>query len=147
MKLMRPMAPPPATRDFDRVFDRFFRTPLFPEMIPARTLEALWEPALDLSENDREFLVRLEVPGFHKENLDVKFERDLLTITGHREIRNEVKDEEFLWKEREEGQFTRTLRIPAPVDEAKLEANYENGILMVKLPKLAPAPKAKIAIK
>jgi HSP20 family protein len=147
MKVMRTMAPTPAVRDFDKIFDRFLRTPLYPEGFPTRTLEALWEPALDLSENDKEFVARLEVPGFHKENLDVKFEREMLTITGHREIRNEVKDEEFLWKEREEGHFSRTLRIPAPVDEAKLEANYENGILMVKLPKLAPAPKARIAIK
>ena len=50
----------------------------------------LKEPALDLSETEKEVIVRLEVPGFHKENLDVKFENDLLTIAGHREYRNEV---------------------------------------------------------
>ena len=148
MKIMKAI-PVPSTvrRDFDTVFDRFLRTPLFPELLPPRSMEALWEPALDLSETEKGFVVRLEVPGFHKENLDVKFDREMVTIHGHREFRNEIKEEEFLWKEREEGTFTRTLRIPAPIDEARVEATYENGVLTVKLPKLAPIPKSQIAIK
>lgn len=146
MKLMRPVPVGAARREFDTMFDRLFRSPLFPEMLPMKP-EALWEPALDLSETEKEFVVRLEAPGFHKENLDVKYENELLTVAGHREFRNEVKGEEFLWTEREEGRFTRTLRIPAPVDPARVEALYENGLLTVRLPKLEPAPKAKIAIK
>lgn len=147
MKLMKPVVPSGlARREFDTMFDRLFRTPIFPEMLPLKP-EALWEPALDLSETEKDVIVRLEVPGFHKENLDVKFENDLLTISGHREYRNEQKGEEFLWTEREEGRFTRSLRIPAMVDPARVEAMHENGLLTVKLPKLEPTPKAKIAIK
>lgn len=147
MKVMKPVQPMGAVRrDFDTMIDRLLRSPLFPEMLPMKA-EALWEPALDLSETEQEVIVRLEVPGFHKENLDVKFENDLLTISGHRESRNEQKGEEFLWTEREEGRFTRTLRIPAMVDPARVEAMHENGLLTVKLPKLEPTPKAKIAIK
>lgn len=147
MKVMKPVQPMGAVRrDFDTMMDRLFRSPLFPEMLPLKA-ETLWEPALDLSESEKEVIVRLEVPGFHKENLDVKFENDLLTISGHRESRTEQKGEEFLWTEREEGRFTRSLRIPAMVDPAKVEAMHENGLLTVKLPKLEPTPKAKIAIK
>jgi len=147
MKVMKPVLPAGAVRrDFDTMFDRMFRTPLFPEMMPMKG-EALWEPALDLSETDKEVIVRLEAPGFHKENLDVKFENEMLTISGHREFRNEVKGEEFLWTEREEGRFLRTLRIPTMIDPAKVEALYENGLLTVKMPKMEQTPKAKIAIK
>jgi len=147
MKLMKPVVPSGlARREFDTMFDRLFRTPMFPEMLPLKS-EAIWEPVLDLSETEKEVIVRLEVPGFHKENLDVKFENELLTIAGHREYRNEQKGEEFLWTEREEGRFLRTLRIPAAIDPAKVEAMYENGILTVKMPKTEPTPKAKIAIK
>lgn len=147
MKVMKPVLPVGAARrDLDTMLDRMFRSPMFPEMFPMKT-EALWEPALDLSESEKEVIVRLEVPGFHKENLDVKFENELLTIAGHREFRNEVKGEEFLWTEREEGRFSRTLRIPSVIDPTRVEALYENGILTVKLPKLEPTPKAKIAIK
>lgn len=147
MKVIKPVLPVGAARrDLDTMLDRMFRSPMFPEMFPMKT-EALWEPALDLSESEKEVIVRLEVPGFHKENLDVKLDNELLTIAGHREFRNEVKGEEFLWTEREEGRFSRTLRIPTTVDPAKVEAMYENGLLTVKLPKLEPTPKAKIAIK
>jgi HSP20 family protein len=149
MKLIKTPPPTMATvrRDLDTLFDRMFRGPVFPELVPLRSLEAAWEPALDLSETEKEYVVRLEAPGFHKENLDVKFEGGMLTLTGHRELRAETKGEEYLWQEREEGRFLRTLRIPAPVQEEKVEAHYENGVLMVRLPKLEPAPKARISIK
>ena len=148
MKLIRNVPTPlAARRDWDTMFDRIFRTPMLSDMPAMKSLEALWEPALDFSEAEKEFVVRLEVPGFHRENLDVKFDNDMLTISGHREYRDEVKSEDFLWKEREEGRFTRTLRIPAPVNEAKVDALYENGVLTVKLPKMEPVAKAKIAIK
>ncbi|HSR14797.1 MAG TPA: Hsp20/alpha crystallin family protein [Gemmatimonadales bacterium] len=148
MKLMKPMpAPVLGRRDFDTLFDRLMRSPLFPETMPLKAWEGLWEPALDFSETEKEYVIRLEVPGFHRENLDVKYENELLTIAGHREYRDEVKNENFIWKEREEGRFTRTLRVPAAVNEAKIEALYENGILTVKLPKTEAAPKARIAIK
>lgn len=135
-------------QDVDTLVDRFFRGPMFPEFAPfAPSPAATWEPVLDFSETEKEYLVRLEAPGFHKENLDVKFDGTILTVTGHRELRNEMKGEEYLWKEREEGRFIRTIRLPSPVDESKIEAMYENGVLFVKLYKFAPTPKAKIAIK
>lgn len=148
MKLTKPM-PTVGTvkRDFDTLFDRMFRMPLLPELPVTPAFEGAWEPALDLTETEKEFLVRIEVPGFHKENLDVKFDAGLLTITGTREVRNEMKGEEFLWQERAEGRFVRSIRLPTPVVEAAVEATYENGVLLVKLPKREPAVKAKIAIK
>jgi HSP20 family protein len=148
MKLMKPV-PTFATvrRDFEPLFERFLRGPLFPEFAPTPAVVPTWEPLLDFSETEKEYLVRLEVPGFHRENLDVKYDAGLLTISGHRELRNEMKGEEYLWQEREEGRFLRTMRVPTPVAEDRVEANYENGILMVKLPKLQPIPKTRIAIK
>jgi HSP20 family protein len=120
---------------------------MFPEVAPLTNVGQIWEPALDFSETEKEYLVRLEAPGFHKENLDVKFDGNVLTLTGQRELRNDMKDEEFIWHEREEGRFTRSLRLPAPIDETKIEASYEHGLLVIRLPKMTPAPKARIAIK
>jgi HSP20 family protein len=148
MKLMV-RAPTPATvkRDFDSLFDRLLRGPLFPDVGPLPPMETAWEPALDLSETEKEYRVRLEVPGFHRENLDVHFDSGVLTLTGRRELREEMKGEDYLWQEREEGRFTRAIRIPLPVEESKIEATYENGVLVVKLPKLTSTLKARIAIK
>lgn len=137
--------------DIDRLFDRFFTTPfinepLFPPfemMAPV----ANWLPAFDLSESEKEYLVRLEVPGVHKENLDISLVENVLTITGKREITQEQTAESYLWKERDFGRFVRTVRLPTQVVENKIEALYQDGVLVVRLPKAVPAPANKILIK
>lgn len=146
MKLMKAVPAPGLKREFDTMFERLFRTPLFPEL-PVLPRDVGWEPALDLTETEKEYVIRIEVPGFHRENLDVKYEAGVLTISGTRELGNELKGEEFLWQERVEGRFVRALRIPTPVTETAVEATYENGVLLVKLPKQQPTAKSKIAIK
>lgn len=133
--------------EFERFFDRFFNTPLWPLATPRTTLETIWEPALDFSETGKEYLIRMEVPGMNRDDLDVNLDGNLLTLSGKRELQKQEKGEDFLWEEREEGRFTRTLRLPGAVDEAKIEANYSDGVLTVKLPKAVPAAKSKITIK
>jgi HSP20 family protein len=133
----------------DRLFDRFapsgfFAEPMFP---PFESMDVAWAPNLDMTEGNKEFIVRLEVPGVHKENLDVKLTGNLLTISGHREETKEGKDEAFIWREREAGTFSRSIRLPAPVMEDKIEASYHDGLLTVHLPKLEPATGTKILIK
>jgi HSP20 family protein len=148
MRLMK-AAPNMATvrNDFDRLFDRFFATPLWPLTTPRMTNEGLWEPSLDFSENPKEYVVRLEVPGVTRDDLDVNLDGNLLTLSGKRELRKQEKGEDFLWEEREEGRFMRTLRLPTAVEQGKIDANYSEGVLTVKLPKAEPAAKSKIAIK
>jgi HSP20 family protein len=70
-----------------------------------------------------------------------------LTLSGKREFSKEEKGEDYIWQERQEGRFLRTIRLPAPVVEDKIDASYANGILTVKLPKAQPATKTKVAIK
>ena len=147
MKLMK-ATPNYATMksDFDRVFDRFFEPTFWPLGAP-RTLEAMWEPTLDLSETEKEFIVRLEAPGMTRDDFDVDLDRNLLTVSGKRELYKDVKGEEYLWIERREGRFVRTIRLPAPVQEGKVEAFYTDGVLIVKLPKSIETAKTKVTIK
>jgi len=137
--------------EIERVFDRFFVPGILPEpWLPEYPFEptgAEWIPMLDLVENATEFVVRLEVPGIHKENLDIQLTGLMLTITGKREFAAEVPGETFLMKERLYGKFVRKIRLPAPVTESKVVANYEDGVLLVHLPKAVPAPANKILIK
>jgi HSP20 family protein len=147
MKIMK-AAPAYATakQDFDRVFDRFFEPTFFPLGAP-RTLETMWEPTLDISETEKEFLVRLEAPGMARDDFDVDLDRNLLTLSGKRELRKEEKGEDYLWQERQEGRFLRTIRLPAEVQENKIEAVYTDGVLTVKLPKAVLTAKTKVTIK
>jgi HSP20 family protein len=130
--------------DIDHLFDRIFGSPV---PIPAAsTHQALWTPALDFSETGRDYLIRIEVPGIPKENLDVHLDGQMLTFTGHREPRKE-EHEEFFWREREDGRFVRSLRIPTPVDEAGIEAICQDGVMTVRLPKVEHRVRSQITIR
>ncbi|MBI4503153.1 MAG: Hsp20/alpha crystallin family protein [Gemmatimonadetes bacterium] len=121
--------------------------PLSLEMPDMKVFETMWSPSVDLTENDKEFVVRMEIPGVHKENLDVSLDGNVLTVSGRREFRKEEESEECIWREREEGSFVRSIRMPKPVEEGKVTATYEDGILTIRLLKTEPTVKTKIAIK
>jgi HSP20 family protein len=147
MQLMK--APPTLAtvrQDLDRVFERFFEPSFWP-LGTSRSLEAIWEPILDFSETEKEFVIRLEAPGMTRDDFDVDLDRNLLTLSGKRELHKEEKGEDFLWQERQEGRFMRTLRLPAQVQEGKVDATYAEGVLTVRLPKAIQTPKTKITIK
>ncbi len=142
---------PTLVRDMDQIFDRFFPAPLtypgFGFEPLRRAMEGNWMPVLDLTEREKEFIVRAEIPGVPRENLDVHLEADVLTLSGHREQKTTEKDENMLWEEREAGKFIRTLRLPKAVEAARVEAIYADGILTVRIPKADLAVKNKILIK
>jgi HSP20 family protein len=136
--------------EFDRVFDRllaprFLTEPLLPPF-PYET-GAEWIPMMDVIETATEYVVRLEVPGIHKENLDVNLTGELVTITGTREYVPEVEGDGYLVKERAIGKFVRTIRLPKPVAEKKVAAEYRDGVLVLHLPKETPAAATKVLIK
>lgn len=147
MKLMR-ATPAFGTmkQDLDRLFERFFEPSFWPVTTP-RGMDVMWEPTLDFSETEKEFVVRLEAPGMTRDDFDVDLDRTLLSLSGKRELRKEEKGEDYIWQERQEGRFLRTIRLPAAVQEDKIEATYADGILTVKLPKAQTAAKTKVAIK
>lgn len=137
--------------EFDRVFDRllvprFLTEPLVPPF-PFENTGAEWIPVMDMIETPTEYIARLEVPGFHKENLDINLTGELLTITGKREFTPEIEGEGYLVKERVYGKFVRTIRLPAPVAEKKVAAEYRDGVLVLHLPKETAVPATKILIK
>jgi len=137
--------------EFDRVFDRllaprFLTEPLLPPF-PFETTGAEWIPVMDVVETATEYVVRLEVPGIHKENLDVNLTGEIVTITGTREYVPEFEGEGYLVKERAIGKFVRTIRLPKPVAEKKVAAEYRDGVLELHLPKETPAAATKVLIK
>ena len=142
---------PTLVRDVDDVFDRFLMGPLpFPAFATdplKKAMEGTWVPALDLTETEKEFIIRAEIPGVPRENLDVHLEGDVVTLTGHREKNARETTENVLWVEREAGKFVRAIRLPKAVEANKVEALYNEGILTVRLPKVETAIKNKILIK
>lgn len=142
---------PTLVRDVDDMFDRFLMGPLpfqaFGTDPLKKAMEGTWVPALDLTETEKEFIIRAEIPGVPRENLDVHLEGDVVTLTGHREKNARETTENVLWVEREAGKFVRAIRLPKAVEANKVEALYNEGILTVRLPKVETAIKNKILIK
>ena len=137
--------------EFDRMLDRLLVPSLMTEPLippfPFETTGEEWIPVMDVVETPAEYLVQLEVPGFHKENLDINLTGTTLTMTGKREIAPEKEGEGYLLRQRAVGKFIRTIRLPTKVAENKVAAEYRDGVLVVHLPRETPAPATKVLIK
>ena len=101
--------------------------------------------SVDISENEDKFIVEAELPGIDEENLEVKLDQDILTISAQREEKDEEKDEEknYYRKEIRKGRFERRFRLPDNIDQDEIKANLQNGMLKITLPKSEEAKTVK----
>lgn len=90
-------------------------------------------PAVDIKETPKEFLVKADVPGIAKENLDIRMDNHILTIQGSRTEKKEEKDNLILMERYEN--FYRRFTLPETADESKISASFKDGVLSIKIPK------------
>jgi HSP20 family protein len=90
----------------------------------------------DMEETDQEIVVRIEVPGMEKKDFEVSIEGNVLSLRGEKRFERDTNDSRYHVMERAYGVFQRTLPLPVEVDADKAEADYKNGVLTVRLPKL-----------
>jgi HSP20 family protein len=103
---------------------------------------------IDLSEEDGSYLVKAEIPGVRKEDIDVRIDGDMVMISAETKSEKQEKDKvRVLCKERREGYASRSFTLACPVDEAHAEASYTDGVLALKLPKRAPTSTKRLAIQ
>ncbi len=146
MKIAKSIPTPLAVRHpMDRLFDRLFEGRF--NGIDFPNVETLWAPPVDFAETEKDYVVRIEAPGMTREDFDVNLEGHLLTLSGRREFSKDEETEEMIWREREQGAFVRSIRLPKAVRPDKVDAVYADGVLTVRLPKAEPTPKNKIPIK
>lgn len=106
-----------------------------------------WAPAVDIYESDNSLVVEAELSGLDPDDIDVSIDNNILTVKGERKKISEVKEENYYRIERAYGTFQRSIRLPSEVDAEKIEANYENGVLKVSVPKIEPKKAKKIPIQ
>ena len=94
------------------------------------TAEAGWTPTVDVVTKDNDMVIRAELPGMKRENVDVSFHNGVLTISGSRKEEEEHKDAGYLIKERRYGSF-RSMTLPEGVDESKVKANFSDALLEI----------------
>jgi HSP20 family protein len=103
--------------------------------------------SLDVYETDKNIVVRSTVAGVDPENLDITLEHDMLTIRGSRSDENEEEDKNYLYRECYWGSFSRSVILPAEVDENKIDAEMENGVLTITLKKVKKDNKVGVKVK
>ena len=107
-----------------------------------------FDAQLDLAENENEFEVKVDLPGVAPGDVEIRIDKSTLTITGERVDQKESeKDNEFHRIERVSGKFARTIVLPGPVDEENATAEFESGVLKVKIPKCEASKARRIDIK
>jgi HSP20 family protein len=109
----------------------------------------LWVPAIDLFEKKDAYVVRAELPGVDRSNIEITFEKNILTISGQKAGMLEGREEEIrvFAAERVSGGFSRSLRMPEHIDGEKIGAEYKDGLLTVTIPKAEIAQPRKIEVK
>ncbi|MCI0349314.1 MAG: Hsp20/alpha crystallin family protein [Acidobacteriales bacterium] len=103
-------------------------------------------PPVDIYEDEHSVTLKLEIPGMNEKDIDIKLENNTLTVRGERNFEKEEKEENFHRIERRYGAFARSFTLPATVDAEDVEANYENGVLRIKLAKRAEAKAKQIKV-
>ena len=115
-------------RMFDDVFGGLMRRPGGQQRAQQLTE---WAPAIDVTTKDGDLLVRAELPGVKQEDVDITLQNNVLTISGERKAEQEEERGGYYVRERRHGSFSRSLPLPEGLDESKIHARYENGVLEV----------------
>jgi HSP20 family protein len=126
--------------------DRLFEAPLA-EFARSSQLLSGWTPALDLHEDKDTLVVKVELPGMKKEDIEISLHDGCLSISGERKNEQKFEDAEVYRAERFVGRFQRTVTLPAPVAADKVKADYKDGVLTVTLPKTEEARPKQISVQ
>ena len=128
--------------EMNRLFNTVFETPA-----PGNggTLRR-WIPAMDLMESGDHFVLRADLPGMSEEDVKIEFEDGTLTVSGERKAEHETKSEGYYRVERAFGTFSRSLTLPKGIDADGVTANFDRGVLEIRIPKPEESKPRRIEI-
>jgi HSP20 family protein len=109
-------------------------------------LEGMWSPAVDLYDTKDQIIVKADLPGMKKEDIEVSIHENTLILKGEKKNEMEKKEEDYVRTERFYGSFHRSFTLPSPVDVSQVKASYKNGVLEVLLPKKEEAKPKQINV-
>lgn len=145
-KAFRNLLTPEPVYTLQQRLNRLFEETLLP-MGAEPFSTAAWSPSCDIYETENEIVVKAEIPGVKKEDVKLSVQDNVLTLSGERKFEEETKKENYVRVERGYGSFTRSFTLPPSVDAKKISAEFKDGLLEVKLPKLEEAKPKEVEIK
>jgi HSP20 family protein len=128
--------------EMNRLFNSFFDTPT----AGSNGTHRRWIPAMDLVEAEHEFVLRADLPGLAEGDVSLELDDNVLTIAGERKAEHEQNKEGYYRLERSSGFFRRTLTLPEGIDAEAITAQFERGVLEVRVPKPEQRKPRKVAI-
>lgn len=136
-------------RDVDRLFDDFFRNVGFPSAILSESgsLHDAFLPSVDMSENEKEVIVSVALPGVEEKDVQVELDDGQLVITGERKDEHEENDKQWHYREQRFGSFHRVIELPACLKTSDAKAKFRRGTLVVTVPKDPAKVESKHRIK
>src|SRR6266849_5059677 len=126
--------------------NRLFRDPRGPEGHDESLTTTAFAPPVGVYEDEHNITLKIEVPGIDEKDIDVRIENNTLTLHGERKFEKEEKEENYRRVERQYGSFSRTFTLPNIVDTESVSADYEKGVLKIKLAKKAEAKPKQIKV-
>ena len=148
-KVQRPSDVFSAMRDeFDRVFERFENGwPRWSSLARRGLGQTVMVPELDVHDNAKQLTIDIDLPGVDEKDVSVTLANGILTIKGEKKSEREEKKDNYYMAERTYGAFERSLRLPDTIDESKVEAKFDKGVLRVTAQKKPEAIKAEKKIE
>ncbi|MGB9836304.1 MAG: Hsp20/alpha crystallin family protein [Candidatus Saccharicenans sp.] len=127
----------------NRLFEDLVTSPRFED---SEIMQSTWSPAVDIYETENELVLTAELPGIDEKDVEIKVEDNTLSIKGERKFEKETKEENYHRIERAYGSFYRSFSLPNYVDQEKITAEFENGLLKIHMPKKAEVKPRKVKI-
>jgi HSP20 family protein len=122
-------------KDLDKLFEEFAYPVIRGRFQPQRVATGMIVPNVEMFDRKAEIVVKAELPGVGKDDIDLTITKEALTIKGEVKKEGEFKEEDYYLSERRYGSFSRTLPLPVEIDSSKVTAHFRNGILEIVLPK------------
>jgi HSP20 family protein len=132
-------------RDMDRLFDEFTKPARRRRIWPKS--EGLVIPSIDLYDKKTDIVVKIELPGVRREDIDLTITKDTLMLKGEIKKDDDVQEEDYYISERMFGSFSRTVALPCEVESEKAQATMNNGLLEIVIPKREQARPKEIKIE
>jgi HSP20 family protein len=130
--------------EMNRLFNTFFDQP--GPGNGGQTALRRWLPAMDVLETDDHFVLRADLPGLSEKDVNIELEDNVLTVSGERKAEHEQRNEGYYRVERASGSFSRSLTLPEGVEADGIQANFDSGVLEVRIPKPAQHKPRKVQI-
>ncbi|MBC7363251.1 MAG: Hsp20/alpha crystallin family protein [Candidatus Aminicenantes bacterium] len=127
----------------NRLFEDLVTSPRFED---SELIQSTWSPAVDIYETENELVLTAELPGIDEKDVEIKIEDNTLSIKGERKFEKETKEENYHRIERAYGSFFRSFSLPNYVDQEKISAEFENGLLKIHMPKKPEVKPRKVKI-